>query len=338
MIISKTPFRMSFFGGGTDYPDWYRKEGGAVLSTTIDKYCYISCRFMQPFFNIKYKIVWSHIEAVNSIAEILHPIVRDGLRYLDFNESLGLELHHQGDLPARAGAGSSSAFTVGFINAMSALRGQSIGKHDLALKAIDFEQNVVKEHVGSQDQTAAAYGGFNKIVFHQNGEIVVKPVDIHDQRRSELDSRLMMFYTGIGRLANEIAKTITPNLYKKRTTLIKMRDMVEEGVSLLESSRDLDSFGSMLNETWMLKRELSPIVSNATIDTIYDTALKSGALGGKLLGAGAAGFMVFYVPPDKKGSVRRALSQYAEIPFSFENNGSAILYDENNPRGAQRVA
>ena len=161
MIISKTPYRISFFGGGTDYPEWYRKEGGAVLSTTIDKYCYLSCRYLPPFFNIKHRVVWSHIETVSSISEILHPAVREGLRFLGFDDSVGLEIHHQGDLPARSGIGSSSSFTVGLIKALTALRGQMISKYDLARSAIELKQNVLKENVGSQDQVAAAYGGFD---------------------------------------------------------------------------------------------------------------------------------------------------------------------------------
>ena len=196
MIVSRTPYRMSFFGGGTDYPQWYLKEGGAVLSTTIDKYCYISCRYLPPFFNIKHRVVWSHIETVNTISEILHPAVREGLRYLEFDDSVGLEIHHQGDLPARSGIGSSSSFSVGLIHALTALQGQTIEKHEIALRAIELEQDRLKEHVGSQDQMAAAHGGLNVIRFDRSGDIQVEPVAAPSSRVQELQSRLVLLYAG----------------------------------------------------------------------------------------------------------------------------------------------
>lgn len=326
MIISRTPFRLSFFGGGTDYPAWYRKEGGAVLSTTIDKYCYISCRYLPPFFNIRHRIVWSHIETVSTISEILHPAVREGLRWLGFDDSIGLEIHYQGDLPARAGMGSSSSFAVGLLKALTALRGQMISKHDLALKAIDLEQTVLKDHVGSQDQVAVAYGGLNVIQFLRNGTIRVEPVTVSVSRLSELQSRLLLFYTGTSRLASEVAAAVVANLQRKRAELRRMRAMVDQAISILNSSGNLDEFGRLLHESWLLKRDLSSAVTCSSVDKVYQLAMENGALGGKLLGAGGTGFMVFYVQPEKQSDVVRALSTCLHIPFKFENEGSALIY------------
>jgi D-glycero-alpha-D-manno-heptose-7-phosphate kinase len=329
LIISKTPFRISFFGGGTDYPEWYLQEGGAVLSTTIDKYCYISCRFLPPFFNIKHRIVWSHIETVSTISEILHPAVREGLRYLGFNDAVGLEIHHQGDLPARSGMGSSSAFAVGLFKALIALQGQMISKQELVLKAIELEQTVLKENVGSQDQVATAYGGLNVIHFLQSGEIKVEPVTIPAERAErivELQSRLLLVYTGTSRLASEVAGDIIANLRSKGQRLREMRKMVDQAVSILNGSGSLDDFGRLLHESWMLKRELSAGVTTATVDHVYQTALEHGALGGKLLGAGGSGFMVFYVPPERQAGVIKALAGYLHVPFQFETEGSTLMH------------
>lgn len=327
MIISKTPYRISFFGGGTDYPQWYLKEEGAVLSSTIDKYCYISCRVLPPFFETKYRVIWSHIENVSTISEILHPAVREGLRYMGINGNLGgLEIHHQGDLPARAGMGSSSSFVVGLIKAITALQGRMIGKHDVALKAIEFEQSVLKENVGSQDQVAAAYGGVNVIRFLKNGDIGVEPVTIFSSRLEELESRLIMLYTGTSRLSSEVAGDVIGNIDKKVKVLHQMHGMVDKALAILNGEGSLDDFGRMLNETWMLKRSLSDQISNSTIDKIYDSAIKNGALGGKLLGAGSSGFMIFYVPPDKQKKVKEALPGFLHVPFKFESNGSIIIH------------
>ena len=326
MIISRTPFRISFFGGGTDYPEWYLNEGGAVLSTTIDKYCYISCRVLPPFFAIKHRIVWSHIEVVSSVSEILHPAVREGLRFLGFDDSTGLEIHHQGDLPARAGMGSSSAFSAGLINALTALRGQLIDKHELALKAVELEQTVLRENVGSQDQVAVAYGGFNVIHFSQDGSIRVEPVTILPARVRELENRLLLFYTGTSRIASQVAAGVIANLQQKQDVLRQMREKVNQALSVLNGQENLDTFGQLLHENWLLKRQLSSDVTNPVIDDIYQKAIDHGALGGKLLGAGASGFMVFYVPPDAQEDVIKALPGYLHVPFKFENEGSHIIY------------
>jgi D-glycero-alpha-D-manno-heptose-7-phosphate kinase len=317
---------MSFFGGGTDYPEWYLKEGGAVLSTTIDKYCYLSCRYLPPFFNIRHRIVWSHIETVSSISEILHPAVRAGLKYLDFDDRVGLEIHHQGDLPARAGMGSSSSFAVGLIKALMGLQGRMIGKYELALKAIELEQGILQECVGSQDQVAAAYGGLNAIHFSRNGDIQVEPVTISRARLLELESHLMLFYTGVSRFASEVASTVVANLEAKRSVLQQMRQMVDEALAILDSQDSLDAFGKLLHEAWQLKRALSSAVTSSHVDEIYETARQQGALGGKLLGAGGTGFMVFYVPLDRQSAVKQALSKLLWVPFAFEREGSTIVY------------
>ncbi len=326
MIISRTPFRVSFFGGGTDYPAWYRAESGAVLSTTIDKYCYVSCRVLPPFFAIRHRIVWSHIEAVATIEEILHPAIREALRFLGFDDRVGLEIQHQGDLPARSGMGSSSAFVVGLVNALTALRGRMISKHELARQAIELEHQHLKENVGCQDSVAAAHGGFNVIRFTADDEIRIQPVTISPARLAELERRLVLFYTGTARFASLIAAEVIANIDRRRAHLRRMRGMVDDAIGILNDDRDLDDFGRLLHESWMLKRELSPSVTTETVDGIYRTALEHGALGGKLLGAGGSGFMLFYAPPDRAPDIVRALSTCLHVPFRFEREGSSILH------------
>jgi D-glycero-alpha-D-manno-heptose-7-phosphate kinase len=326
VIISRTPFRVSFFGGGTDYPAWYAEEGGAVLSTTIDKYCYISCRVLPPFFNTRHRIVWSHIEPVWTIAEILHPAVREGLRFLGFDDSVGLEIHHQGDLPARAGIGSSSAFIVGLIKTLTALRGEMIGKHELARKAIELEQNRLKEHVGCQDSMAAVFGGFNVIHFARSGEMRVEPVTIPIDRINALQDHLLLFYTGSSRVASTIAADVVAGMPNRRTELRRMRGMVDDAIAILNSDKGLDEFGRLLHEGWTFKRQLSPTVSNPTIDALYQQAIDAGALGGKLLGAGGTGFMLFYAPRDRHRGIIQALSSCLHVPFRFETEGSTLVY------------
>ena len=326
MIITRTPYRISFFGGGTDYPKWYLKEEGAVLSTTIDKYCYITCRAFPDFFNVKYRVIWSHIENVASVSEILHPAVRAGIRFMGLDNGKNLEIHHQGDLPARSGMGSSSSFAVGLIKAFKAIKGEIIAKHDLALKAIELEQGVLKEHVGSQDQVAAAYGGFNVIRFLPSGRITVEPLILSPSRIAELESHLLLVYTGTSRLASEVAAEVIADLDKKATVLRQMARLVEDAVSILNGQGCLDDFGRLLHENWALKKSVSSVISNSNIDRIYQKAMENGALGGKLLGAGSSGFMVFYVPPEKQQDVKDALYGFLCIPFKFESDGSSIIY------------
>jgi|YelNatPaOPRAMG01_1025707.scaffolds.fasta_scaffold16699_4 D-glycero-alpha-D-manno-heptose-7-phosphate kinase len=324
MIISKTPFRISFFGGGTDYPVWYRINGGQVLSTTIDKYCYLTLRHLPPFFPHKHRIVYSKVEIVKDIDEILHPAVRAIFKF--FNVKEGIELHHDGDLPARSGLGSSSAFTVGLINAMYALNGVIVSKERLAKEAIYIEREVLKENVGSQDQVAVAYGGFNKISFFGEDEIKIEPLILKKERLEQLQNHLMLFFTGFSRIASKIAKEQIKNTPQKTKELTRIYQLVDEAVRILTEGRDLKEFGELLNESWKIKRSLSNKISNAKIDDIYKTALGAGAIGGKILGAGGGGFMLLFVPPSKQPKVRKALKKLLEVKFKFENEGSRIIY------------
>lgn len=335
IVISRTPYRVSFFGGGSDYPDWYLREGGAVLSTSIDKYCYISCRVLPPFFGIRHRIVWKHIEQVNSISEILHPAVREGLRHLGFDDETGLEIQYQGDLPARSGMGSSSSFSVGLINALLTLRGERLSQRQLAAKAIELEQVVLAEPVGSQDQMAAAIGGLNVFRFRPaadgrdgapGGTIDIEPVILPAERQHAIEDRMMLFYTGISRLGGAVAKDVIDNLSAKQKLVRRMVAMVDAGRDVLTRG-DLDDFGFMLDETWHLKRSISTQVSTGLVDDIYDTACAAGATGGKLLGAGNSGFMLFYVPPEKQDAVGHALRHFLRVPFRFEASGASIIHD-----------
>jgi len=327
MIITRTPYRISFFGGGTDYPAWYLKEGGAVLSATIDKYCYISARRLPPFFSERHRIVWSHIETVTSISEILHPAVREGLKFLGFTNAEGVEIHHQGDLPARSGIGSSSTFAVGLIRALTALRGENLGKHQLALKALELEQKILKENVGSQDQIAAAYGGLNLVKFSTDGSFQVEPVAVKRERVAELEKNLCLLYTGTSRLGGEIAASVIAGMRDKTAELRQMRKLVDQALGILTGTGSLAAFGELLHQTWTLKRGLADAVSNPEVDEIYRIARDNGALGGKLLGAGSKGFMLFFAPPEKHAALQKALNHFVFAPFCFEMDGSMTIYD-----------
>jgi len=324
MIISRTPFRISFFGGGTDYPAWYRKHGGAVIATTIDKYCYITCRYLPPFFEHRITVIYSKMEHCQTINEIAHPAVREVLRYLKYDR--GLEIHHDGDLPARSGMGSSSAFTVGLLHALYALKGEMVSKHQLATESIYIEQEVLNETVGSQDQVLAAYGGFNYITFLPNGEIEIKPMTLRPERIRELNSHLMLFYTGIKRTASNIAESYVNGIEDRRRQLRIMKDLVEESISILNSDQDISGFGELLHEAWQAKRSLSSQVSSAHVDELYDCAISAGALGGKLTGAGGGGFLLLFVPPSKQTEVREKLNRLIYVPFKFEFSGSQIIF------------
>ena len=323
MIISRTPFRVSFFGGGSDYPQWYRQHGGAVLATAIDKYCYISCRKLPPFFDYKHRLVYRKQETVNRISEIEHPAVRGVFSHFEWDE--GVEIHHDGDLPARSGLGSSSSFTVGLISALRAMQGRLISKEELGSLAIHIEQEVIKENVGSQDQITAAYGGFNRIDFRRDGAIEVQPIILPAQRLAEFKSHLMLVFTGFARLASEVAKTKIDNLSKRADEIKRIARMVDEGVDILASNRSLKDFGALLHEAWSNKRKLSDAVSTEAIDRIYADAREAGAIGGKLLGAGGGGFMLLFVPPAKQEAVRKRLGKFVHVPFDFEMSGSRIV-------------
>lgn len=321
MIITKTPFRMSFFGGGTDYPVWYEEHGGAVLSTTINKYCYISTRYLPPFFKYKYRIRYTLREEIQTISEIKHPSVKACLQFLKLKE--GIEMVHTSDIPARSGVGSSSAFTVGFLNSLYALTNRMVSKRELALNAIHVEQNIIKEPVGSQDQTACAFGGFNKIEFDTKNTIHVRPVTISPERIENLQKNLMLFFTGYTRISTSITGEQIKNTKSKTKELHRMREMVDEALSVLSSkSAHLNEFGVLLDETWQIKRKLTHLITNSTIDALYNTAKKTGALGGKLLGAGGGGFLLLYVPHKHQADVKNKLKKLLSVPFNFETLGS----------------
>lgn len=324
MIISRTPFRISFFGGGTDYPAWFRTHGGGVLATTINKYCYISCRYLPPFFAHKIRVVYSRIENCQDVSSIQHPAVREVLRYLKMER--GVEVHHDGDLPARSGMGSSSAFTVGLLHALYALKGQIPSVQQLAKESIYVEQELLQEAVGCQDQVLAAHGGLRHVVFHQNGDIAVDPVTLSSERIDELNSHLMLFFTGVSRTASNIAQTYSQDLEVKEEVLRVMSQMVDEGIAILASGDDLGRFGRLLHEGWLAKRSLSASISNGFIEQLYGEARRYGAIGGKLLGAGGGGFMLLFVRPGDQQHVRDRLRNLIYVPFRLEFGGSRIIF------------
>ncbi len=327
MIISRTPHRISFFGGGTDYPSYYLDHGGSALGVSVDKYSYITCRYLPPFFEHTHRIVYSLIERVNTVEEIQHPSVRETLKYL--NITSGVEIHHDGDIPARSGMGSSSAFTVGLINSLMALQGQTLTRKELASQATHIEQNLIMENVGSQDQAFAAHGGFNRIDFLTNGEIVVTPVIMRPERLARFESSLLLVFAGLARNASDVAAEQVRNTPKNLDKLSGMKSLVDSAYRILTSEKsDIREFGELLNETWCLKRSLSSAISNATIDEIYDRALRHGAIGGKLLGAGGGGFMLFFVSEADRSSLSKALEGYLQIPFRFDYEGSKIVVYE----------
>jgi len=331
MIISRTPFRISLFGGGTDYPAWYRKQGGEVLATTIDKYCYLTCRYLPPFFEHRIRLVYSKIENCHSVDEIAHPAVRSVLRHLKFDR--GLELHHDADLPARSGMGSSSAFTVGLLHALYALQGQIVSKRQLAQESIHIEQDMLQETVGCQDQILAAYGGFNHIAFQADGEgvmtpFVVKPLWLGPERVEELRSHLMLFYTGIKRTASTVAESYIGDIERHDSQLRALRDMVRKAIVILSGRQEVTQIGELLHDSWMIKRSLSPAVANPEVDGIYEQARAAGAIGGKVLGAGGGGFMLFFAPPIRQKTLLEKLSKLIHVPIRFETQGSQIVFND----------
>ena len=324
MIISRTPFRISFFGGGTDYPAWYRAHGGQVLGTAINKYCWITCRYLPPFFEHRFRVVYSKIEDRSSVDEIAHPAVREVLRYLKVEH--GVEIHHDGDLPARSGIGSSSSFAVGLLHAIHALHGEMCSKTELASEAIHIEQERLREAVGSQDQVFAAHGGFNHVQFLQNGEMTVTPITVAPERLHDLNSHLMLFFTGISRTASAVAKTYTEDLQAKDRQLRRMHAMVDEAIDLVRGADDPALVGELLNEGWQLKRSLDPSIATHQVDELYAAARAAGALGGKLLGAGGGGFVLLLARPGDQPRIRAALSRLIHVPFRFDYSGSRIVF------------
>jgi D-glycero-alpha-D-manno-heptose-7-phosphate kinase len=327
MVITRTPLRISFFGGGTDYPIWYREHGGSVLSTTINKFCYITCRSLPPFFEFHSRISYTQVENVRSNETIQHPSVRGCLQFLGIKE--GVEIHHVADLPARTGLGTSSAFTVGLLLGLYALKSQMRDKHSLAAEAIYIEQELLKEAVGAQDQVNAAYGGFNRINFNRDDSIEVNRVLAPSGRLEQLQGHLALYFTGFSRTASEIAQEQLKTTPHKKQELSMMLQLVNEAEAILASPRGpLDEFGKLLHESWQIKRTLTEKISNAGIDEIYEAGLSAGALGGKLLGAGGGGFMLFFVPPERQAALRARLKNLLCVPFAFSNRGSQVVVYE----------
>lgn len=325
MIITRTPLRISFFGGGTDMPTWYMKHGGTVLSSTIDKYQYITCRHLMPYWDYKHQFFYgSAYEMVSDLADIRHPSIRETLRYFDID--YGLDMHYNTDIPARSGMGSSSAFTVGMVNALYGMKGKMPNKRQLAADAIHIEQNLIQEAVGSQDQIATAFGGLNCIEFKKGGGFFVHPVTISKARKEELEKHLVLIFSGFSRFASEVEKKKMANLAQKEAVLHEMQGMVQEALDLLTGDEDLRVFGEMLDHTWRLKRSLSDGVSTSAIDELYEKGLKAGAIGGKLLGAGGGGFFLFFCEPEKQARLLGSLHSYLHVPFHFEGNGSQVIY------------
>ena len=324
MIITKTPFRMSFFGGGTDMEDYFRKNGGAVLSSTFDKYCYVNVRHLPRFFNYSTELTYSKIEKISNIDDINHPAIREAMKMLDMHE---IRLIYEADLPARSGLGTSSSFAVGMLNAFYALKGKYADKKKLADEAIYLERVLCNEIGGWQDQIAASYGGFNRINFGPDGYDVL-PVIISLERKKQLNDNLLMFFTGFTRFSSDIQKVNNlGGIEDKHKKLRKMYELVDEAEAILtDKNRNLDDFGYLLDRTWRLKKNTGSAISTDGIDMLYERGISAGALGGKLLGAGGGGFLVFYVPSGKQENVRKALRNLMYIPFKFEDSGTRVIY------------
>lgn len=323
MIITKTPFRMSFFGGGTDMPAFFNKHGGSVISTTFDKYCYVNVRHLPRFFEYSTEISYSKTERVQSVDQIIHPAVRNAMKLLDMHE---LRLTYEADLPARSGLGTSSSFAVGMLNAFYALKGKYADKKKLSDEAIYLERVLCAEAGGWQDQIAAAYGGLNRIDF-SNDSYEVRPIIISPQRKQELNNNLLMYFTGFTRFSSEIQKNNQVTAAEKTAQLKEMLSLVDEAERVLvDSSIDLNEFGRLLDHTWRLKRQTGSRVSTNDIDGLYEKAIQAGALGGKLLGAGGGGFLLFYAQPDKRENVEKAMQGLMRVPFTFENGGTRVIH------------
>lgn len=330
MVITRTPFRISFFGGGTDYPIWYKNHGGgSVISTTIDKYCYIITRYLPPFFKYKYRIRYTKRELTKNLQSIKHPSVRECLKFLKIND--GIELVHTSDLPAMSGLGSSSSFTVGFLHSLYGLLDKKITKKQLAYDAIHVEQNLIKEIVGSQDQVAASFGGFNKIDFYPDNKISVKPINISLENIADLEDHLLLFFTGFQRTASEIATEFVKNSIKKEKELQLINNLTKNALkALTKSQKGFLEVGNLLDEHWQVKKKLATNISTPFIDDVYQAAKEAGAVGGKVLGAGGGGFMVFFVDKESKEKVKKKLKKLLCVPFKFENSGSQIIYQTSS--------
>ncbi len=321
MIITKTPFRMSFFGGGTDMPAFFNEHGGSVISTTFDKYCYVNVRHLPRFFDYSTELSYSKTERVTDVNEIQHPAIREAMKFLDMHE---IRLTYEADLPARSGLGTSSSFAVGMLSAFYALKGKYADKNKLAKEAIYLERELCNEAGGWQDQIAAAYGGLNRINFSSDG-FTVDPIIISTERKREFNRNLMLFFTGFTHFSSEVQATI--NVADKTKQRLEMLALVDEAQNILtDKNTDLNEFGRMLDTTWKLKRQTGAKISTDSIDMLYGKGMKAGALGGKLLGAGGGGFLLFYVEPDKQQYVRDALADLMYVPFGFENGGTRVIH------------
>lgn len=321
MIITKTPFRMSFFGGGTDMPAFFNEHGGSVISTTFDKYCYVNVRHLPRFFDYSTELSYSKTERVTDVNEIQHPAIREAMKFLDMHE---IRLTYEADLPARSGLGTSSSFAVGMLSAFYALKGKYADKNKLAKEAIYLERELCNEAGGWQDQIAAAYGGLNRINFSSDG-FTVDPIIISTERKREFNRNLMLFFTGFTHFSSEVQATI--NVADKTKQRLEMLALVDEAQNILtDKNTDLNEFGRMLDTTWKLKRQTGAKISTDSIDMLYGKGMKAGALGGKLLGAGGGGFLLFYVEPDKQQYVRDALADLMYVPFEFENGGTRVIH------------
>lgn len=323
MIITKTPFRMSFFGGGTDIPSFFQEYGGAVLSTTFDKYCYVNVRHLPRFFDYATEVSYSKIERVKNVDEMEHPAIRNAMKMLDMHE---IRLTYEADLPARSGLGTSSSFAVGMLNAFYSLKGKYVGKKKLADDAIFLERDLCMEAGGWQDQIAASFGGLNRINFSKDGYEVL-PVIISPDRKRNLNNNLLMFFTGFTRLSSEIQKANSGDKVNKTEQLKEMLVLVDEAEKILtDEYSNLNDFGRMLDYTWKLKRQTGKFVSTDDIDLLYNKGVKAGALGGKLLGAGGGGFLLFYVEQEKQEFVKKAMEDLLYIPFQFEDGGTRVIH------------
>lgn len=324
MIITRTPFRMSFFGGGTDMESFFREYGGAVISTTFDKYCYVNVRHLPRFFDYSIELSYSKIERVTDVEDISHPAVRNAMKMLDMHE---IRLTYEADLPARSGLGTSSSFAVGMLNAFYALKGKYVDKKRLADEAIYLERVLCNEMGGWQDQIAAAYGGFNRISFNPNGTYDVSPIIIHPERKRILNNSLLMFFTGFTRFSSEVQRSNARGYHDKVNQLKEMLTLVDDAEKILTDKRsDIDDFGRLLDHTWKLKRQTGGAITTDSIDVLYETGINAGALGGKLLGAGGGGFLVFYVQPEKKAAVMEAMKDLLYVPFEFTDEGSRVIH------------
>lgn len=322
MIITQTPFRMSFFGGGTDFPDFYKEHGGAVISTTFDKYCYVNVRHLPRFFDYSTELSYSRIERVTDVEQINHPAIREAMKFLDMHE---IRLTYEADLPARSGLGTSSSFAVGMLNAFYSLKGKYADKRKLADDAIYLERTLCNESGGIQDQIAASFGGLNRICFNAEG-YEVNPVIISPDRKQQLNRNLLLFFTGFSRFSSDIQQTTQKALADKKKQLLEMLSLVDEAERVLTSRGDLNEFGRLLDYTWRLKRGISRGISTDSIDGLYAKGMEAGALGGKLLGAGGGGFLLFYVEEDKQGAVHKAMEELLYVPFKFENSGTRVIH------------